>query len=148
MVKDSLKAINKALAKQEKKRKKLADKKKKLKMHYDAKKDVYKVKMKGKTYLLKLKKPVRKLRTRKAKDALKEHLKNLSKTNAAPVGQVAPPEHSGNSLPATRSQPNPKKNLQNVSQQASPDALAIPDAQAKYAMFAGYNQAEQTGQKE
>ena len=75
MVKDSLKAINKALAKQEKKRKKLADKKKKLKMHYDAKKDVYKVKMKGKTYLLKLKKPVRKLRTRKAKDALKEHLK-------------------------------------------------------------------------
>ena len=31
---------------------------------------------------------------------------------------------------------------------ASPDNLAIPDAQAKYAMFAGYNQAEQTGQKE
>ena len=137
MVKDSLKAINKALAKQEKKRKKLVDKKKKLKVHYDKKRDVYKVKMKGKTYLLKMKEPVR---TRKAKDALKDHLKNLSKTKAAPVGQVAPRAHSGNSLPATRLPPNPKKS-QNVSPMVSPDSLAIPDAQAKYAMFAGYNQA-------
>ena len=79
MVKDSLKAINKALAKQEKKRKKLVDKKKKLKVHYDKKRDVYKVKMKGKTYLLKMKEPVRKFRTRKAKDALKEHLKKWLK---------------------------------------------------------------------
>ena len=147
MVKELLKPIKYALEKQEKKRKKLVDKHKKLKVRYDKKRDVYVIKMKGKKYILKRKEPVRKLRTRKAKDALKEHLKNLSKTNAAPVGQVAPPEHSGNSLPTTRSQPTPKKR-QNVSQQENPDALAIPDAQAKYAMFAGYNQAEQTGQKE
>ena len=148
MVKESLKPLKQAIEKQEKKRKKLLDKKKKLKVTYDKERDVYKVKMKGKTYLLKRKEPVRKLRTRKAKDALKDHLKNLSKTKAAPVGQVAPPEHSGNSLPATRLQQNPKKNSQNVSPMVSPDSLAIPDAQAKYAMFAGYNQAEQTGQKE
>ena len=58
-----------------KKRKKLLDKKKKLKVTYDKIRDVYIVKMKGKKYLLKRKEPVRKLRTRKAKDALKEHKK-------------------------------------------------------------------------
>ena len=147
MVKELLKPLKHAIEKQEAKRKKLEDKKKKLKVTYDKKRDVYIIKMKGKKYLLKRKEPVRKLRTRKAKDALKEHLKNLSKTKAAPVGQVSPPENSGNSLPASRSQPNLKKN-QNVSPQATPDALAIPDAQAKYQMFAGYNQAEQLGQKQ
>jgi hypothetical protein len=58
-----------------------------------------------------------------------------------------PPQHSASSLPAIRSPQIPLKNSQNVSQQANPVVLAIPDAQAKYQMFAGYNQAEQMGQK-
>ena len=71
MVKESLKPLKQALEKQEKKRKKLLDKKKKLKVTYDKERDTYIVKMKGKKYLLKRKEPVMKLRTRKAKYALK-----------------------------------------------------------------------------
>jgi hypothetical protein len=63
MVKESLKPLKQAIEKQEKKRKKLLDKKKKLKVTYDKDRDVYIVKMKGKKYLLKRKEPVRKLRT-------------------------------------------------------------------------------------
>ena len=148
MAKDKYKPVKKAIKKAAKKMKKKEQKRDKMKVKYDKEKDVYYIMVDGKRYILKQKVTPRKLRTRVAKNVLADHIKNLSKLTPDAM------RHSGASLlPEQKSQLNPTAPGKSRPGQTSPfdlknPVLNIPDGQAKYQMFAAYNQAELTGNQE
>jgi hypothetical protein len=159
MAKDKYKPVKKAIKKAAKKMKKKEHKRDKIKVKYNKEKDVYYIMVDGKRYILKQKVTPRKLRTRVAKNVLAEHIKNLSKLTPDAM------RHSGASLlrHLPEGQMTQKKQTPNQLSPAAPGksrpgqtspfdlknpVLDIPDGQARYQMFAAYNQAELSGNQE